>query len=433
MPPATPATAAATTENIAPALAPLATPIDDLELLPGNPRIGDVDAVAASYRRFGQRKPIVARRGPDGRGVVLAGNHQLQAARQLGWTHIAVVWVDDDDATASAYALADNRTAELGSYDDAALAALITQVADHDAALLADTGWGTEAVDDLLDRVTPVELPPAPEDPDEVPATAPAVTAPGDVWLLGPHRLLCGDSTVLTDLERVLDGGLADIVWTDPPYGVDYAGASTPRQRIRNDGGDGLAELLQGAVGSILAGARPGAPVYVAAPPGKQSIDFASALLDAGLYRQRLVWVKDRFVFGRSDYHYRHEDIYYGFVPGGEGRRGRIGGAGWYGDDTQSTVIEFPNPRVSPEHPTMKPVELITYCLNNSSRRGDTVLDLFGGSGSTLVAAHLGGRVARLIELDPHYCDVICRRYQRLTGDKPIHADTGAPHDFDVE
>lgn len=432
MPPATPATAAATSENIAPGLTALAVPVDELDLLPGNPRIGDVDAVAASYRRFGQRKPIVARRGPDGRGTVLAGNHQLQAARQLGWARIAVVWVDDDDATASAYALADNRTAELGGYDDAALAALITEVAAHDAALLADTGWGTEAVDDLLARVTPVDLPPAPADPDDVPDRAPAITQPGDLWQLGPHRLLCGDSTVLTDLDRVLDGGLADIVWTDPPYGVDYAGASTPREKIRNDGSAGLAELLQGVVGSILAGARPGAPVYVAVPD-RQALTFAVALAGAGLFRQRLVWVKDRFVFGRSDYHYRHEDIYYGFVPGADGRRGRIGGAGWYGDDTQSTVIEIPNPRVSPEHPTMKPVELITYCLNNSSRPGHVVLDLFGGSGSTLIAAQVTGRTARLIELDPHYCDVICRRYQKVTGDKPVFDTTGVPHDFEAD
>ncbi len=432
MPPATPATAAATGENIAPGLAALATPVDDLDLLPGNPRIGDVDAVAASYRRFGQRKPIVARRGPDGRGVVLAGNHQLQAARQLGWDRIAVVWVDDDDATASAYALADNRTAELGGYDDAALAALITQVADHDAALLADTGWADDAVADLLERVTPVELPATPADPDDVPDTAPAITAPGDVWQLGPHRVLCGDSTVLTDLERVLDGGLADVVWTDPPYGVDYTGATKHRKRIANDGADGLAELLQGAVGSILAGARPGAPVYVAAPSGPPTLEFGVVLRDTGLYRQRLVWIKDRFVLGRSDYHYRHEDIYYGIVPGADGRRGRMGGDGWYGDNAQSTVLEFPRPRVSKEHPTMKPIELITYCLNNSSKPGDTVLDLFGGSGSTLIAAHLAGRVARLIELDPHYVDVICRRYQKITGDKPVHADTGAPHDFDA-
>lgn len=431
MPPATPATAAATGENIAPGLAALATPVDDLDLLPGNPRIGDVDAVAASYRRLGQRKPMVARRGPDGRGVVLAGNHQLQAARQLGWDRIAVVWVDDDDATASAYALADNRTAELGGYDDAALAALITQVADHDAALLADTGWADDAVAELLERVTPVELPTPPADPDDVPDTAPAITAPGDVWQLGPHRVLCGDSTVLTDLERVLDGGLADIVWTDPPYGVSYTGKTADALTIENDGADGLPSLLQGAVGSILAGARPGAPVYVAAPAGRQSIVFANALNDADLFRQRLVWVKDILVLGHSDYHYRHEDIYYGFVPG-EGRLGRGGDAGWYGDNAQTTVLEFPKPMVSKDHPTMKPIELITHCLNNSSKPGHTVLDLFGGSGSTLIAAHLTGRIARLIELDPHYVDVICRRYQKITGDKPIHADTGAPHDFDA-
>ena len=194
----------------------LATPIDTLELLPGNPRVGDVDAVAASLNRFGQRKPIVANTA----GVVIAGNHTLQAARQLGWTHIAVVRVDDDDATAKAFALADNRTAELGSYDDAALEAMVRDVLEFDAELLADTGGSGEDLEAVLAGLEP-PLPPPLEDPDAVPDRAPALTVPGDVWLLGPHRLLCGDSTVPSDVERVMAGGQADMVWTDPPYGVD--------------------------------------------------------------------------------------------------------------------------------------------------------------------------------------------------------------------
>jgi DNA modification methylase len=204
---------------IASDLQTLAVPIADLELMPGNPRRGDVDAVAKSLSAFGQRKPIVARRTDR---VVIAGNHTLRAARQLGWDEIAAVWVDDDDATAKAFSLADNRTAELGGYDDAELAALIGEVQDADPALLAATGWTDGDLQGLLASLEPEVLPPALSDPDAVPAVAKGdpVSALGDLWHLGPHRLLCGDSTDPAAVQRVVDGAELSLIHADPPYGM---------------------------------------------------------------------------------------------------------------------------------------------------------------------------------------------------------------------
>lgn len=206
-----------TTEHdyIADDLRSLAFPVASLKLLPGNPRRGDVDAVARSYERFGQRKPIVARRSDM---TVIAGNHQLQAAQRLGWTHVAVVWTDDDDLTAKAYALADNRTADLGSYDDASLAALLADVS-IDPSLFVATGY---SLDDLLrDAATTSthdESDSAAAETDEVPSRAPAKTIRGDVWLLGPHRLMCGDSREPTDVDKLLDGQTIHLAVTSPPY-----------------------------------------------------------------------------------------------------------------------------------------------------------------------------------------------------------------------
>jgi len=410
---------------ILPDLAGLAVDVSRLSLLPGNPRLGDVDAVAASLAAFGQRKPIVAKRD----GTVVAGNHTLQAARQLGWSEIAVVWVDDDDSTAAAFALADNRTAELGSYDERALAELIAEVQAADEDLLAASGWTGDDLAELLTRLEADEQVPGVGDPDAVPDSAPAKTVLGDVWLLGPHRLLCGDCTVPTDVDKAMAGAKADCMWTDPPYGVNYVGGTTDALTIKNDGPDGLQPLLHDAFASVTAALKPGAAIYVAAPAGAQSVTFGAEFLAAGWrLHQGLVWVKNQMVLGHSDYHYAHEVIFFGYRPGG-GRRGR-GGKGWYGDNSQTSVLAFDRPARSEEHPTMKPVELIAYCLKNSAPVKGVILDPFAGSGSTLIAAHQNNRQARLIELDPRYCDVICRRYQELTGDKPIAEATGNPHDF---
>lgn len=266
--------------------------------------------------------------------------------------------------------------------------------------------------------------------------------------MLGPHRVMCGDSTSQAHVGRLMDADRAEILWTDPPYGVEYVGGTG--LTIQNDDAEGLPALLRDAFARASEVLTPGAAIYVAHPEAELGIVFGVAFLAAGWrLHQSLVWVKDSMVLGHSDYHYRHEavmfgsapgrskrgkkheGIFYGYAPGG-GRRGR-GGEGWHGNNSQTTVLEIPRPKRSLEHPTMKPVELVARCLLNSSRPGDIVLDLFGGSGSTLIAAHTQLRVARLMELDPVYVDVICRRWQEFTGELPVLEATGEPHDFTAE
>lgn len=219
--------------SIASGLIGLAVPIDSLHQLPGNPRRGDVDAVAASLERFGQRKPIVV----DDDGTIIAGNHTWAAARQLGWDEIAAVRVSDDPATAKAYAMADNRTAELGGYDEAALLDLIRDVGEVDASLLADTGWDDASVQDLIDRIDP-GLPDDPPDDDAPEPPAEPRSRLGDVWILGAHRVVVGDSTDTGAFEALMGQETASCVWTDPPYGVAYVGKTKDALTIENDGNE---------------------------------------------------------------------------------------------------------------------------------------------------------------------------------------------------
>lgn len=410
---------------IAESLTGLAVPVEDLRTLEGNPRRGDVAAVARSLKRFGQRKPIVARRAD---GVVVAGNHTLAAARELGWAEVAVSWVDDDDATAKAYALADNRTSALGTFDNADLAAMVAEVQAVDPELLEAASFDE---DDLNELLAGNEVPEQLTDPDEVPEPpAEPVSKPGDLWLLGPHRVLCGDATSVDDAERVMDGQRADCMWTDPPYGVSYqANESQESLKARNRRTDGLVvenddlseeqlgALLREAFSTALVATKPGAAWYVAAPPGPLHVIFAHLLNEVGVWRQTLVWLKDQFVFGRQDYHYRHEPIFYGWAPG----------AGHYfvEDRTKDTILDVQRPRQSKDHPTMKPVELVARCLTNSCPPRGLVYEPFGGSGTTLLAAHALGQHARVLELDPRYVDVILRRFAEHTGITPTLEGTG--------
>jgi DNA modification methylase len=423
---------------IAPKLSHLAVDITTLYELPGNPRKGDVDAVARSYATFGQQKPIVVQRRGR-KTVVIDGNHQLKAARQLGWGRIAVSPFKVKDpktgrvragtvAEADAYALAVNRTADLGVYDDVLLANMIASVS-HDAELLAAASYSHDDLLALLNGAPKLGL----TDPDDVPESAPVKTKPGELWLLGPHRVLCGDSTVPADVERLMDAAKASILWTDPPYGVSYVGKTKRALTIENDGAADLPELLRRSMKVATVVLEPSSPFYIAAPAGPLFAVFLKAVAVAGWrYHQEIVWRKDQMVLGHSDYHYIHEPLLYGYLPGpGRPGRGAHDGSRWYGDHSQVSVIDCPRPKRSEEHPTMKPVALIERCLRNSSRPGFSVLDLFGGSGSTLIACHQTGRVAYLCEIDPRYVDVTCRRYQEHTGIVPRH-ESGEEVDFTI-
>jgi DNA modification methylase len=385
----------------------LTVPVAQLRPYGRNPRRGDVAAIRASLQAHGQYRPLVVNRRS---GEVLAGNHTLQAAVELGWTEVAVTYVDVDDEQAARIVLVDNRTNDLAGYDDSELAALLEGLPDLE-------GTGFEARD--LERLL-AALQTGREGMDTEPGVVPAepVIRPGDLLLLGRHRLLCGDATSGGDLERLMDGHVADVLWTDPPYGVDYVGKTDDALRLRNDQGEQLRGLLDQSLPVIDAVLAASGRWYVAAPAGPRGTEFRNALDAAGwAFHQALVWVKDTMVLGHSDYHYRHEDVLYGYKPGpGRAGRGNHTGSRWYGDHAQTTVMEIPRPKASREHPTMKPVELVERCLRNSSVPGQLVLDPFAGAGSTLIACDNLDRCCNALELDPAYCDVIVDRWQRHTG-----------------
>jgi DNA modification methylase len=298
------------------------------------------------------------------------------------------------------------------------LSALATAEAPALASLLERVEASSAAVKDLLDGLArgaglPLRL--LRSDPDAVPEAPLARTKPGDLWLLGEHRLLCGDATRPENLERLMASERADVLWTDPPYGVEYVGKTPRALTITGDQHEGLRELLEGSFASVATVLGPGAAIYLCHPSGPLSVLFLQTYLAQGWrLHQGLVWVKDTMVLGHADYHYRHEPIAFGYAPGG-GRRGR-GREGWFGGSGQDTVLEIPRPAASRQHPTMKPVELVRRCLSNSSPPGGIVIDPFCGSGSTLIACEMQGLRGRAIELDPGYCDVIIARFEELTG-----------------
>jgi len=405
---------------IAEPLLPLARPVGELRLLDGNPRRGDVAAVKRSLQRFGQRKPIVARED----GTVIAGNHTLLAAIELGWPEIAVVGTGDDEATGKAFALADNRTSVLGSFDLGDLALMAAEVHAVDPGLLEAASF-TEA--DLNAMAAGQRVPEKHTDPDAVPEPpAERVTCPGDLWLLGPHRLLCGDATVVTDVERLMGDDRATLIYTDPPYGVEYEGGTKKRDMISGDdaGHDTLRELFGAAfVAADLVGAeRCGVIQWHADRAGMPLYD---AVREHGWQiRAQIIWNKNIAQYGALSAHYKqkHEPALYCIRPAKPPK--------WNGLTNEVTVWNCNRAMRNDWHPTQKPVELGERAICNHTDRGDVVLDLYGGSGATLIAAHATNRDARVMELDPAYCDVICRRYQEHTGTKPVLEATGVPHDF---
>jgi len=361
-------------------------------------------ALRAVLREVGYADALLARR--DGGRLILIDGH---LRKSLGPDQIVPVLVLDVDEREADVLLATlDPLAALAEIDPEALSELLGSVQTSSAAV-------TELLDGLR-RAGGLPLREVLTDPDEAPPL-PEVprTCRGDIVELGRHRLVCGDATLASDWERLIGSDRADLLWTDPPYGVGYVGKTPDALTIVGDAGAGLPDLLQAAFTQTSRYLSPGAAIYLAHPAGALQGTFLQAFLAQGWrLRQTLVWVKDRAVLGRSDYHYQHEPILYGYAPGG-GRRGR-GHGGWHGGNDQTSVLQVPRPTASREHPTMKPVELVARCLLNSSGEGDVVLEPFAGAGSTLIAAELHGRTARCLELDPGYCDVIVERWEALTG-----------------
>ena len=371
-----------------------------------------VAQLVASIQEWGWTQPILA----DEKGEVIAGHGRLLAAKSLGLKAVPVIVADGwTKAQKRAYLVADNQLALNAGWDMDLLRVEIGEIghSGFDVGLL---GFGGDFLADLLaDRTLgltdPDEAPPAPEHP---------ATDPGDIWLLGNHRVLCGDSTQSADIERAAGGKQAALLWTDPPYGVDYVGKTKSALTIENDGSKGLPSLLAAAWAAVTPALEMGAPFYIARPAGVLSLVFGNTVAAAGWkLHQELQWVKDSMVLGHSDYHLRHETIMYGWLPGpGRSGRGRHDGSRWFGSNSETSVFEIPRPKRSTDHPTGKPVELVRRHIANSSAPSAFVLDPFLGSGTTLIAAEMEGRTCLGLELSPAYCDVIVKRWQAFTGNE---------------
>lgn len=376
-----------------------------------NPRKNDgepVAKVAASIKRFGFASPIIARLN----GEVIAGHTRLKAAEVLGLERVPVRYLDLDPAEAHLLALADNKLNEEAEWHSAAVASLLSGYSLDDAAL---AGWDSDDLEKLADELGALEPREVTEDEvPEVPVTP--TTKLGDLWLLGEHRVLCGDSTKAEDIVRLMAGAKADLWLTDPPYGVAYEsagrrGKDNQHEEIQNDSRplDEMATFWERAASLAYESCSDSSSYYwFACQGGDQMMMMMSISRAKWRVRHELIWVKDQMVFGRCDYHYKHEPILYGWKQDGTHE--------WKADRKQVSVLEFDRPKRSDEHPTMKPVGLVAYLLNNNTTSGDAVLDTFLGSGTTLIAAEQLGRRCYGMEISPVYCDVIVKRWENLTG-----------------
>ncbi len=399
---------------IEPWLYPLVMDIKDLVHDPENVREHDADnleAIMQSLQGFGQQKPIVI----NEEGRVIAGNGTLSAALELGWEYIAVVKSRLTGNNATAYAIADNRTTDLSVFDEKRLAKQLKRLqedVDIDHLL---TGFSDDDITELVAQALDVDgvgndgL----TDPDEIPIVPKKpITKPGDIWVLGKHRVMCADSKDITAVQKMMAGKQADMLLTDPPYNVAYTGKTADALTIQNDemSDDDFRQFLRDVYTTADAVMRQGAVFYIW-HADSEGYNFRGAAHDIGWQiRQCLIWNKNSLVMGRQDYHWKHEPCLYGW-KGGAGHH-------WGSDRSQTTVLDFDRPTRSEDHPTMKPVALFEYQIQNSCPVGGIVLDLFCGSGTTVIACEQSGRIARTVELDPRYCDVIVRRWEEFTGKK---------------
>ena len=386
-----------------------------------NPRKNDhaVDRIASAIREFGFKVPVIAKSD----GTVVDGHLRLKAAQKLGMEAVPVLLADDlSDAQIKAFRLSVNKMAEIAEWDDELLHLELDELRELDFDLDL-TGFDQKEIDAL----TPEQIPEGLTDEDAVPEVQPEpVSKLGDVWLLGKHRVMCGDSTSIDAVEALMTGGKADMVFTDPPYGMSYGGGRAQGNHSLNKRGgvvvkahgmilgddktgEDLIALVRDALASAVAVSKSGSATYVCFPWRTYS-EFEAAMEECGLKASAcIVWDKKSIGLGNSNYRPQHEFIFY------------CKGGAWYGDKAQSDVWSMSRGATGKYvHPTQKPVELIERALNNSSKGGDTVLDVFGGSGSTLIACEKTGREARLMELDPKYCDVIVKRWQEFTGKQAI-------------
>ncbi len=392
--------------------------IADLSQDPANARKHDdrnIESIVASLRRFGQQKPIVI----DMNNIVRAGNGTLEAAKRLGWDSIECVETSLNGSDAIAYAIADNRTAELAEWDSEVLAAQLNGLLTDDEALANAAGFSTEEIEAMLsDLSDPAEI-----DEDEVPEPpVDPITKLGDLWILGEHRVLCGDSTKAEDVARLMGGVKADMMFTDPPYGVDYSGGvqfdgkggavTNNRERLANDNTTAIYPAFLPVALAVVDG-----PCYMWFA-GSKARDVYNAVHDnACEVHALIIWHKTNATYAamNAQYKQRHEPCLY-FKPKGSTLR-------WCGETTEATVWSQDRDGINEFHPTQKPVALAAKAIGN--HKASNVLDMFCGSGSTLIAAEQLGRKCYGMEISPQYCDVIVARWEKLTGQKAVLEEGG--------
>ena len=385
-------------------------PLDKIKPYERNPRKNDeaVAAVMESIKQCTYVAPIIV----DENNVILAGHTRYKALKKLGKTEAEVVVKSGlSDEQKRKYRLLDNKTNELAEWDFAMLAEELEGLdfGDLDLDWGVDMGEASQVSEDDYD----INFPEEPK------------SKPGDIYQLGRHRLMCGDSTKKGDVDQLMDGVKVDMVFTDPPYNVDYAAknkflnALDKGNRVQSDiAGDNndtdeytAAHLWKPAFQNMRDNAKEDCSIYVTMPQGGAHMMMMMACAESWKVKHELIWVKNNHVIGRTDYYYKHEPILFGWAE-----KHNFYGKGEF----DKSVWEIPKPQKSDLHPTMKPLRLIENCLENSSLKGDNILDLFGGSGSTLIACEQLGRTCYMMELDPHYVDVIIERREKLTGEKAV-------------
>lgn len=359
-----------------------------------------------SIVKFGFVSPLVINKDM----TVIGGHQRLKVLKDLGITEVECIVVDLDKTNEKALNIALNKIQ--GDWDEDKLEALLQELKleEFDMNL---TGFDFDEVDEILNDINGTK-----EDNFDVDSAyeeiEEPITKPGDIWILGNHRLMCGDSTHKDDIMRLMNNQDADMLLTDPPYNVDYVGKTAEALKIKNDNMDDnqFYEFLRKVFENMYIVTKEGASIYVF-HADTEGINFRKAFKDAGFkLAECLIWKKDCFVMGRQDYQWQHEPVLYGW---------KEGKAHYFiNDRTQSTILEFDRPKQSTLHPTMKPIDLIAKLIKNSSKENDIILDLFGGSGSTIIAAEQLNRCCYTMELDPKYCDVIVKRWETLTNKEVI-------------
>ena len=370
------------------------------------PEDEEYQKIKRSILEFGYVAPIIV----NADMTVIGGHQRLKVLKELGYKEVECNIVDLDKTKEKALNIALNKIT--GEWDNSKLEELLAELKETDIDMDM-TGFTFDEVDNILKDIEgskedDFDLDQALNEIEE------PTTRPGDIWILGNNRLMCGDSTQKEQVMRLMDKQDADMILTDPPYNVDYEGKTVDALKIENDNmtSTEFYNFLLDSFRNMFEVTKCGSSVYVF-HADTEGLNFRNAFNAVGFkLAQCLVWVKNTFVMGRQDYQWRHEPILYGWKEG----------AGHYfiNDRKQSTVLEFDKPTRNAEHPTMKPIDLLVYLIKNSSKENDLILDLFGGSGSTLIAAEQVKRRCYTMELDPKYCDVIVKRWELLTGEKAV-------------